>query len=113
MMSWMSCLILHTLFSVILQAGWRKFWSKREQRPYFFNKLTNESMWDMPTITPTSPGGLTDPLGIQAAEHGKGVTTPTTPLPGGAQVGEKRRASQDLMLSPTKKMAFNYKLVFV
>ena len=34
----------------LLQAGWRKFWSNREKRPYFFNKLTNESLWETPIL---------------------------------------------------------------
>jgi len=34
----------------LLEAGWRKFYSKREQRPYFFNKFTNQSLWDEPTL---------------------------------------------------------------
>ncbi|XP_064083089.1 troponin T, skeletal muscle-like [Macrobrachium nipponense] len=32
----------------MLAAGWRKFWSKREQRIYFWNRITGESLWDMP-----------------------------------------------------------------
>lgn len=39
---------VHDLPVELLQAGWRKFWSKRENRPYFFNKITNESLWEMP-----------------------------------------------------------------
>lgn len=39
---------VHDLPEDLLRAGWRKFWSKREGRPYFFNKITNESLWDMP-----------------------------------------------------------------
>lgn len=41
---------VHDLPVELLQAGWRRFWSKREQRPYFFNKLTNESLWEMPQL---------------------------------------------------------------
>lgn len=33
----------------LLDAGWRKFYSKREQRPYYFNKFTNQSLWDPPS----------------------------------------------------------------
>ena len=40
----------HDLPMELLQAGWRKFWSRRENRPYFFNKFTNESRWEMPTV---------------------------------------------------------------
>lgn len=58
----------------LVEAGWRKFWSQRENRFYFFNKLTNKSMWDMPGSeesllldnptdhNPTAP--LDDPLGL-------------------------------------------------
>lgn len=41
---------VHDLPPELLQAGWRKFWSKRENRPYFFNKVTNESLWEMPIL---------------------------------------------------------------
>ena len=45
----------------LLQQGWRKFWSRRESRPYFFNRATGDTMWEMPPIhhvsshTPHSP----------------------------------------------------------
>jgi hypothetical protein len=42
---------VHDLPIELLQAGWRKFWSRRENRPYFFNKMTNQSMWEMPQLT--------------------------------------------------------------
>ena len=35
--------------------GWRKFWSRRENRPYFWNKQTNESLWEWPP--PSRPVG--------------------------------------------------------
>lgn len=35
----------------LVAAGWRKFWSKREQRVYFWNRLSGESLWDMPPPT--------------------------------------------------------------
>ena len=41
---------VHDLPLELLQMGWRRFWSRRESRPYFFNKITNESLWDMPQI---------------------------------------------------------------
>lgn len=34
----------------LLQQGWKKFWSKRENRPYFWNKLTGESLWEFPPM---------------------------------------------------------------
>jgi WW domain. len=36
----------------LLQQGWRKFWSKRQNRPYFWNKQTGESLWEMPQLKP-------------------------------------------------------------
>ena len=98
---------VHDLPPELLTAGWRRFWSKRESRPYFFNKLTNESMWEMPPLPGASAAAgdpISDPLGIQHENAKLQVTIPP------AAVGEKRRASQDLMLSPVKRtMAFNYK----
>ena len=38
----------HDLPLEIFQQGWRKCWSKRENRFYFWNKATGESLWDMP-----------------------------------------------------------------
>lgn len=38
----------------LLQMGWRKYWSKRENMPYYFNKITNESLWEMPQIVHVS-----------------------------------------------------------
>ncbi|KAF2351293.1 WW domain [Trinorchestia longiramus] len=43
----------------LLAAGWRKFWSKREHRFYFWNKTTGESLWDMPP--PVPPSGALGP----------------------------------------------------
>lgn len=34
----------------LLKLGWKRFWSKRENRPYFWNKLTGESLWEFPPI---------------------------------------------------------------
>lgn len=108
---------VHDLPVELLQRGWRKFWSKRENRPYYFNKMTNESLWDPPQL---GPDPLTDPLGISTPE-GIGAPTPghldvrlsrpsvDIPTAGPALVGEKRRASSELGIgSPSKKMAFNY-----
>ncbi|KAF7491973.1 hypothetical protein SSS_04848 [Sarcoptes scabiei] len=60
----------HDLPQELLHQGWRKFWSKREERPYFFNKVTNESVWEMPKSggdrsLPVTYDPMTDPLGIQ------------------------------------------------
>ncbi|XP_037068651.1 mRNA (2'-O-methyladenosine-N(6)-)-methyltransferase-like [Pollicipes pollicipes] len=29
--------------------GWRRLWSRRENRHYFWNHRTNESLWELPT----------------------------------------------------------------
>ena len=41
---------VHDLPAELLAAGWRRFWSRRERRPYFYNKLTSESRWEMPQL---------------------------------------------------------------
>ncbi len=46
---------VHDLSVELLEAGWRRFWSKREGREYFFNKFSKQSLWEMPTLG--SPGG--------------------------------------------------------
>ncbi|KAH8240089.1 hypothetical protein KR032_011148 [Drosophila birchii] len=61
------------LTAELVNQGWRKFWSKRENRPYYWNKVTGESLWEMPGNRPFDP--LTDPLGICHA----GGATPMTP----------------------------------
>lgn len=68
----------------LIHQGWRKFWSKRENRPYFWNKLTGESLWETPMIK-AQFDPITDPLGICHA----GPQPVTSPMP------LKRRASED------------------
>lgn len=49
----------HDLPPELLSAGWRKFWSKRENRWYFWNCNTGESLWDPPPLPgryPPQPG---------------------------------------------------------
>lgn len=48
----------------MVNLGWRKFWSKRENRPYYWNKATGESLWDIPGNQGKEFDPLTDPLGI-------------------------------------------------
>jgi len=44
-------LLTLTVFSdELVQAGWEKCWSKRENRPYYFNRFTNQSLWEMPVL---------------------------------------------------------------
>lgn len=74
---------VHDLPPELLQQGWRKFWSKRENRPYFFNKVTNESLWEMPKLSTTSGhyDPVTDPLGIQASNSCSNSTVFQPPTP--------------------------------
>lgn len=71
--------VAHDLPHDILDQGWRKFWSKREGRHYYFNKNTNESLWDLEVLLHRSSSHhqqrrISDPLGISSAP-----VTPTTP----------------------------------
>lgn len=75
----------------LTQQGWRKFWSKRENRPYFWNKLTGESLWEMPMAKPHFDP-ITDPLGIGSPPPGAHLPPPANgPMP-----VMKRRASEDM-----------------
>ena len=40
----------HDLPISLLQKGWRKIWSKRENRLYYFNKFSGDSVWEQPII---------------------------------------------------------------
>ena len=42
--------LVHDLPIELLHAGWRRFWSQREAREYFYNKITRESRWEMPLM---------------------------------------------------------------
>jgi len=42
--------LVHDLPADLLHAGWRRFWSQREAREYFYNKVTRESRWEMPLL---------------------------------------------------------------
>lgn len=78
----------------LVQQGWDKCWSKRENRPYFFNRNTNESMWEMP-MTKHQFDPITDPLGICG---------PPTNGPN-HNMGLKRRSSEEgVGAPPTKKI---------
>ena len=50
----------------LLNQGWRKFWSRRENRPYYFNRVSGDTMWEMPPIfnSHPPPNPFSDPLGI-------------------------------------------------
>ncbi|XP_001353012.1 mRNA (2'-O-methyladenosine-N(6)-)-methyltransferase [Drosophila pseudoobscura] len=88
------------LTAELVNQGWRKFWSKRENRPYYWNKVTGESLWEMPGTRPFDP--LTDPLGIC---HAGGAT----PIPPHMQQQQqhhhhlKRRPSDDMHIHPNQQ----------
>ncbi|KXJ73967.1 hypothetical protein RP20_CCG014654 [Aedes albopictus] len=75
----------------LVNQGWRKFWSKREGRPYFWNKLTGESLWEPPMLNRGNQqfDPLTDPLGI--CHTGQNGPTPQQQNNNAL----KRRASED------------------
>ncbi|KAH8378798.1 hypothetical protein KR009_001428 [Drosophila setifemur] len=94
------------LTAELVNQGWRKFWSKRENRPYYWNKVTGESLWEMPGTRPFDP--LTDPLGICHA----GGATPMTPNMHQQQQQHqhqqhhhhlKRRPSDDMHMHPNQQ----------
>ncbi|XP_054164741.1 mRNA (2'-O-methyladenosine-N(6)-)-methyltransferase-like [Oppia nitens] len=104
---------VHDLPPELLQQGWRRFWSKREGRPYFFNKVTNESMWDMPNSS-GQYDPITDPLGIQSPVPPTPTdpVTPTLPTNFGhwPQRGDKRSLSMDDAITgqpPAKRFILN------
>ncbi|XP_072381419.1 mRNA (2'-O-methyladenosine-N(6)-)-methyltransferase [Diabrotica undecimpunctata] len=78
------------------QQGWKKFWSKRENRPYYWNKLTGESLWEMPVLKPHFDP-ITDPLGICAPPPPPPGPIPLTHMaPTVAVPIVKRRASEEI-----------------
>ncbi|XP_074262692.1 mRNA (2'-O-methyladenosine-N(6)-)-methyltransferase isoform X1 [Saimiri boliviensis] len=48
----------------LVHAGWEKCWSRRENRPYYFNRFTNQSLWEMPVLGQHDV--ISDPLGLNA-----------------------------------------------
>lgn len=85
----------------LIHQGWRKFWSKRENRPYFWNKLTGQSLWEMPLLKPQFDP-ITDPLGICNPPPLPPPPPPMTNGPPGS-VAIKRRASEEGVGSPVTK----------
>uniref|UniRef100_A0A3B5MHG6 WW domain-containing protein n=1 Tax=Xiphophorus couchianus TaxID=32473 RepID=A0A3B5MHG6_9TELE len=51
----------------LVQAGWSKCWSRRENRPYYFNRFTNQSLWEVPVLGQHDVIFQSDPLGLNAA----------------------------------------------
>ncbi len=54
----------------LLQLGWRKYWSRRENRPYYFNRGNGETLWDMPGTIQQTFERNSDPLGINTPPSG-------------------------------------------
>ncbi|KAL8613842.1 hypothetical protein ACOMHN_032832 [Nucella lapillus] len=107
----------HDLPIPLLQKGWRKLWSQKHQRPYFYNKLTAQSIWEYPGLE----GDLDDPLGIKNVDDSHSDSGPspsqqdvrlsrasTDIPPSTPAIGHKRRLSSTdgAECSPTKKPAF-------
>lgn len=86
----------------LLQAGWEKCWSKRESRPYYFNRFTNQSLWEMPVLGQHDV--ISDPLGLNAAPVPAEGGMPTTPK---ETKPVKRRLSEELPVTDTTKKAKN------
>ncbi|XP_075701518.1 mRNA (2'-O-methyladenosine-N(6)-)-methyltransferase isoform X1 [Rhinoderma darwinii] len=82
----------------LVQAGWEKCWSKRESRPYYFNRFTNQSLWEMPVLGQHDV--ISDPLGLNAAPVPAEGGMPTTPKDAKPA---KRRLSEELPVSDTTK----------
>ncbi|NP_001089204.1 phosphorylated CTD interacting factor 1 S homeolog [Xenopus laevis] len=82
----------------LVQAGWEKCWSKRESRPYYFNRFTNQSLWEMPVLGQHDV--ISDPLGLNAAPVPAEGAMPETPKD---TRPPKRRISEDLSAGETVK----------
>ncbi|XP_071957901.1 mRNA (2'-O-methyladenosine-N(6)-)-methyltransferase-like [Antedon mediterranea] len=92
---------VHNLPMELLEAGWRRFWSRREGREYFYNKFTGKNTWEMPVLG-SSPPSFHDPLGIQTDNPGSGPAT--------GQAAMRRTTSMDEHpLSPTAMSAMNFR----
>uniref|UniRef100_A0A8C5R6I7 mRNA (2'-O-methyladenosine-N(6)-)-methyltransferase n=1 Tax=Leptobrachium leishanense TaxID=445787 RepID=A0A8C5R6I7_9ANUR len=82
----------------LVQAGWEKCWSKRESRPYYFNRFTNQSLWEMPVLGQHDI--ISDPLGLNAAPVPTEGATPETPKD---TRPPKRKLSEELSSCDTVK----------
>ncbi|VVC46001.1 Hypothetical protein CINCED_3A025548 [Cinara cedri] len=84
----------------LLQQGWKKFWSKRENRPYFWNKLTGESLWEFPPLRQFDV--TSDPLGIthdvNPDLNPDGIHNPNNNL-----MLLKKRPAEEIILGPIMK----------
>uniref|UniRef100_A0A4W3J3U4 mRNA (2'-O-methyladenosine-N(6)-)-methyltransferase n=1 Tax=Callorhinchus milii TaxID=7868 RepID=A0A4W3J3U4_CALMI len=79
--------LVQDLSDELVQAGWAKCWSRRENRPYYFNKFTNQSLWELPVFGQHDV--ISDPLGLNATmESNEGEATADNGL-------RKRRHSEE------------------
>ncbi|XP_010833343.1 PREDICTED: phosphorylated CTD-interacting factor 1 isoform X1 [Bison bison bison] len=62
----------------LVHAGWEKCWSRRENRPYYFNRFTNQSLWEMPVLGQHDV--ISDPLGLNATPLPQDSSLVETPL---------------------------------
>ncbi|XP_076470748.1 mRNA (2'-O-methyladenosine-N(6)-)-methyltransferase-like isoform X2 [Babylonia areolata] len=106
----------HDLPVPLLQKGWRKLWSQKHQRPYFYNKFTAQSIWEYPGLE----GDLDDPLGIKNCDDSGPGPTPSnqdlrlsrasTDIPPTTPVTERKRRLSSVEgpegSPPAKKPAF-------
>ncbi|KAK2494697.1 hypothetical protein MC885_005398 [Smutsia gigantea] len=74
----------------LVHAGWEKCWSRRENRPYYFNRFTNQSLWEMPVLGQHD----SDPLGLNATplpqDSSLVETTPAENKPRKQQLSEEQ-----------------------
>uniref|UniRef100_A0A8C1SI10 mRNA (2'-O-methyladenosine-N(6)-)-methyltransferase n=1 Tax=Cyprinus carpio TaxID=7962 RepID=A0A8C1SI10_CYPCA len=94
----------------LIQAGWSKCWSKRENRPYYFNRFTNQSLWEMPVLGQHDV--ISDPLGLNAAPA-SGEAVSDAGLGNGQR---KRHPSEDAQAGPNSfkrpKVSFLHNSLF-
>lgn len=99
---------VHNLPLELLQAGWRRFWSQREGREYFYNKLTRESKWEMPLL-PGQVDPFSDPLGISGPAPVERRLSLEVPASTGHGPSLKRAASEDSSsILPQKKPFYTF-----
>uniref|UniRef100_A0A8C9VXC8 mRNA (2'-O-methyladenosine-N(6)-)-methyltransferase n=1 Tax=Scleropages formosus TaxID=113540 RepID=A0A8C9VXC8_SCLFO len=90
----MSPSVMNLFPDELIQAGWSKCWSKRENRPYYFNRFTNQSLWEMPVLGQHDV--ISDPLGLNAAPASGDVVSDT----GLGNGQRKRRLSEETPQGP-------------
>lgn len=79
-----------------MHAGWEKCWSRRENRPYYFNRFTNQSLWEMPVLAARCDF---DPLGLNATPLPQDSSLVETPrLRTSPESGSSRKSSQAAMV---------------